>query len=48
MDAKGVNFVSLTEKINTSTTQGKMILLLFSMMAEYELSIKKEKRKVRE
>lgn len=44
MDAKGVNFVSLTENINTSTTQGKMMLLLFSMMAEYELSIKKERQ----
>lgn len=44
MDAKGVNFVSLTENINTSTTQGKMMLMLFSMMAEYELSIKKERQ----
>jgi DNA invertase Pin-like site-specific DNA recombinase len=44
MDAKGVNFVSLTENINTSTSTGKMMLMLFSMMAEYELSIKKERQ----
>jgi DNA invertase Pin-like site-specific DNA recombinase len=44
MEAKGVNFVSLTENINTSTTQGKMMLMLFSMMAEYELSIRKERQ----
>ncbi|MDR2956340.1 MAG: recombinase family protein [Prevotella sp.] len=44
MDAKGVNFVSLTENINTGTTQGKMMLMLFSMMAEYELSIRKERQ----
>jgi DNA invertase Pin-like site-specific DNA recombinase len=44
MNAKGVNFVSLTEKIDTSTSTGKMMLMLFSMMAEYELSIKKERQ----
>lgn len=44
LDAKGVNFVSLTENINTGTTQGKMMLMLFSMMAEYELSIRKERQ----
>lgn len=44
MDAKGVKFVSLTEKINTSTSTGKMMLMLFSIMAEYELSIKKERQ----
>lgn len=44
MDAKGVNFISLTDNINTSTTQGKMMLMLFSMMAEYELEIKKERQ----
>lgn len=43
MDAKGVKFVSLTEKIDTSTSPGKMMLMLFSMMAEYELEIKKER-----
>ena len=32
MDAKGVNFVSLTENIDTSTSTGKMMLMLFSMM----------------
>jgi DNA invertase Pin-like site-specific DNA recombinase len=46
MDAKGVNFVSLTENINTGTTQGKMMLILFSMMAKYELSIRKERQEV--
>lgn len=44
MDAKGVNFVSLTENIDTSTSTGKMMLMLFSMMAEYELEIKKERQ----
>jgi DNA invertase Pin-like site-specific DNA recombinase len=44
MDAKGVNFVSLTENINTGTTQGKMMLMLFSIMAEYELSIRRERQ----
>jgi DNA invertase Pin-like site-specific DNA recombinase len=44
MDAKGINFISLTENINTSTSTGKMMLMLFSMMAEYELSIKKERQ----
>jgi DNA invertase Pin-like site-specific DNA recombinase len=44
MDAKGVKFVSLTENIDTSTSTGKMMLMLFSMMAEYELEIKKERQ----
>nr|WP_255493346.1 recombinase family protein [Dysgonomonas sp. HDW5B] len=44
MDAKGVNFVSLTENIDTSTSTGKMMLMLFSMMAEYELTLKKERQ----
>ena len=44
LDRKGVAFVSLTDNIDTSTTQGKMMLMLFSMMAEYELSIKKERQ----
>lgn len=44
MDAKGVKFVSLTENIDTSTSTGKMMLMLFSMMAEYELSIRKERQ----
>lgn len=44
LDARGVNFVSLTENINTGTTQGKMMLMLFSIMAEYELSIRKERQ----
>lgn len=44
LEAKGVNFVSLTENIKTSTSTGKMMLMLFSMMAEYELSIKRERQ----
>ena len=44
MDSKGVKFVSLTENIDTSTSTGKMMLMLFSMMAEYELEIKKERQ----
>jgi DNA invertase Pin-like site-specific DNA recombinase len=28
LDARGVNFMSLTENINTGTTQGKMMLNL--------------------
>lgn len=44
LDVRGVNFVSLTENINTGTTQGKMMLMLFSIMAEYELSIRKERQ----
>lgn len=44
MDAKGIKFVSLTENIDTSTSTGKMMLMLFSMMAEYELEIKKERQ----
>ncbi|MDR1501252.1 MAG: recombinase family protein [Prevotella sp.] len=44
LDAKGVKFVSLTENIDTSTSTGRMMLMLFSMMAEYELSIKKERQ----
>ena len=44
LDAKGIHFISLTENIRTNTTQGKMMLMLFSMMAEYELSIKKERQ----
>ncbi len=44
MDAKGVKFVSLTENIDTSTSTGKMMLMLFSIMAEYELEIKRERQ----
>lgn len=44
MDAKGIKFISLTENIDTSTSTGKMMLMLFSMMAEYELEIKKERQ----
>lgn len=36
--------MSLTENIDTSTSTGKMMLMLFSMMAEYELEIKKERQ----
>lgn len=43
LENKGISFISITENINTKTTQGKMMLMLFSMMAEYELSIKKER-----
>lgn len=44
MDAKGIKFISLTENIDTSTSTGKMMLMLFSMMAEYEIEIKKERQ----
>lgn len=44
LDVKGVKFVSLTENIDTSTSTGKMMLMLFSMMAEYELEVKKERQ----
>ncbi|MDH6311214.1 DNA invertase Pin-like site-specific DNA recombinase [Dysgonomonas sp. PFB1-18] len=44
LDAKGVKFVSMTENIDTTTATGKMMLMLFSIMAEYELEIRKERQ----
>lgn len=44
LEEKGVKFVSLTENIDTSTQTGKMMLMLFSMMAEYEISLRKERQ----
>lgn len=40
---KGVKFISLTENIDTDTPTGKIMLMFFSMMAEYELNLKKER-----
>lgn len=40
---KGVKFISLTEKIDTDTPTGKIMFMFFSIMAEYELNLKKER-----
>ncbi|MFV0331966.1 MAG: recombinase family protein [Dysgonomonas sp.] len=44
MEEKEVKFISLTENIDTTTATGKMMLMLFSIMAEYELNVKKERQ----
>ena len=44
LDSKDVNFVSLSGNIYTATSADKMILMLFSMITEYELNIKERGR----
>lgn len=43
LDAKGVHFVSLTENIDTKTASGRVMFGFFSIMAEYETTLKKER-----
>ncbi|NDV96096.1 recombinase family protein [Dysgonomonas sp. 521] len=40
---KKVHFISLTENINTNSPTGKIMFMFFSMMAEYEMNLKKER-----
>jgi len=44
LEEKGVKFISLTENINTTTATGKMMLMLFSIMAENELNLRRERQ----
>jgi len=44
LEEKGVKFISLTENIDTTTATGKMMLMLFSIMAEYELNLRRERQ----
>ena len=40
---KGASLYAVVQKIDTSTIQGKMLLPLFSMLAELEIDLKRER-----
>jgi DNA invertase Pin-like site-specific DNA recombinase len=43
---KGIHFVSLQEKLDTSTSMGKLVTVVFSAMAQMDLVITSERTKV--
>lgn len=43
LEARGINFVSLTEGMDTSTPGGKLIFTVFGAFAEYEKSLNVER-----
>lgn len=45
LEAKGIHFVSLTEKIETGTATGKLMFHVFASMAEFERNLISERTK---
>jgi DNA invertase Pin-like site-specific DNA recombinase len=43
LDERGVNFVSLTEAMNTATPGGRLVFHLFAALAEFERALIKER-----
>jgi DNA invertase Pin-like site-specific DNA recombinase len=43
LEEKGVDFVSLTEGINTTTAQGKLTFHIFGALAEFERELGRER-----
>lgn len=43
LQQRNISFISLTENIKTDTPSGKIMFMFFSMMAEYETSLRKER-----
>jgi DNA invertase Pin-like site-specific DNA recombinase len=43
LEREGIQFVSLTEDINTKTTSGKLIFHVFAILAEFERNLIRER-----
>lgn len=43
LEKNGVQFISLTEQINTTTAKGKLIFQTFGMLAEFERNLIRER-----
>jgi DNA invertase Pin-like site-specific DNA recombinase len=43
LDKAGVQFISLTEQINTTTANGRLIFQMFGMLAEFERNLIRER-----
>jgi DNA invertase Pin-like site-specific DNA recombinase len=43
LDSGGIQFVSLTEEVNTKTASGKLIFHMFAMLAEFERNLIRER-----